>query len=58
MKQKKLPELRDFQYRSLFLIVLYLILTTIALEQLITVDKGNNKITELRTILQRGSPNS
>ena len=23
-----------------------------------TVDKGNNKITELRTILQRESPNS
>ena len=40
MKQKKLPLLRDIQYRSLFLIVLYLILTTIALEQLITVGQG------------------
>ena len=42
MKQKKLPVLRDIQYGTLlfFLIVLYLILTTIALEQLITVRQG------------------
>jgi hypothetical protein len=43
MKQKKLPVLRDIQYRSLFFFnstvsVLYVI--TIALEQLITVRQG------------------
>jgi hypothetical protein len=42
MIQKKLPVLRDIQYGPLlsFLIVLYVILTTIALEQLITVRQG------------------
>jgi cobalamin synthase len=42
MIQKKLHVLRDIQYGPLlsFLIVLYVILTTIALEQLITVRQG------------------
>ena len=41
-KQKKLPVLRDIQYGSLlfFWIVLYLILTTIAPEQLTTERQG------------------
>ena len=41
LKQKKLPVLRDIHYGPLlFLIVLYLILTTIALEQLTTERQG------------------
>ena len=41
LKQKKLPVLRDIHYGPLlFLIVLFLILTTIALEQLSTVRQG------------------
>jgi hypothetical protein len=40
LKQKKLHVLRDIQYGPLFLIVLYLILKTISLEQLTTERQG------------------
>ena len=37
---------------------LYLISQFCKIESIVSVDKGNNKITELRTILQRESQNS